>query len=348
MDIYVVTFAQIRRVIIVSITILLGLVSLPEISIMVRHMNGVAEGVELEGQPVSGCLPHEVKSLVENMAKHIYRSPINAGYFQETGELIPEVDGVDVDLEGTVRKVLEAKPGEKVNLIKYRVTASRDRSYYIPVYEAGTKQPQVSLTFNVAWGEEEIPHILDTLRQTQTHATFYFVGSWVKKFPELVQEIDKDGHEIANHGLYHGHPAQMGRDELVRLIQANHELLKDTINKEPVRLFAPPYGEFDQDVLSVAGDLGFRTILWSVDTVDWKRPAPEVIRERVKSKIRPGGIILMHPTAPTRDVLRQLITDLKEKGLQPVTVSQLLKNTAENKPDSDGMDQATEIDGARQ
>jgi probable sporulation protein (polysaccharide deacetylase family) len=338
LDIYVVTFAQIRRLIIIGITIMVALISLPQIPAMVRHINGVAEGVELEGQLISGYLPHEVKSMVRSMAKHIFRSPINAGYFQETGELIPEVDGVAVDVEGTVRKVLEAKPGEKVSLVKYRVTASRDRSYYIPVYEARTKRPQVSLTFNVAWGEEEILHILDTLRQTQTHATFYFVGSWVKKFPELVREVAKDGHEIANHGLYHGHPAQMSRDELVRLIQTNHDLLKNTIDKEPVRLFAPPYGEFDQDVLSVAGDLGFRTILWSVDTVDWKRPAPEVIRERVKSKIRPGGIILMHPTAPTRAVLRQLILDLKEKGLHPVAVSQLLRDNGETVTETDDMD----------
>lgn len=325
MQIILLSSQTIKRTVLGFILILSILTALPYIPVVVRSWHGVSRGVTLEGKPVGGLYRHEIKQRVMELARDIRRAPRNAGYFQETGELIPEKDGLEVDVAGTVRAVMNAKPGARLRLHTYRVTAALDRSYYQPIYEGNPTRNQVSLTFNVAWGEEEIPRILEILRETRTHATFYFVGTWVEKFPELVQAIFAGGHEIANHGLYHGHPAQMGRDALVRLIDENQRLLKRTIGREPAKLFAPPYGEFDQDVLSVAGDLHYRTILWTLDTVDWKRPAPEVIRERVRSKIRPGAIVLMHPTAPTTAALRWVIEDLRAKGLKPVPVSQLIR-----------------------
>jgi probable sporulation protein (polysaccharide deacetylase family) len=270
-------------------------------------------------------LPNELKSEIGKIATEIVRPPRNAGYFQETGELVPEMDGIAVDLPGTYRRVIHAQTGEHLKLITYKVTAARDRSFYIPIYEGSQARNEVALTFNVAWGEAEVPKILAILKEEKVKATFFFVGTWVEKFPELVRDIANAGHEIANHGFYHGHPAQMGRHDLEGLILDNQRILKMTIEREPVKLFAPPYGEFDQDVLNVAGDLGYRTILWTVDTLDWKRPAPEVILERVQQKTRPGTIILMHPTVSTAKALSQLIRGLRKKGLEPGTVSGVLQ-----------------------
>lgn len=325
MRVYVVTEKKLRGFVAAIIIFSIVLIVLPQLPAVRRWRYGTPKGVVLQGQPVGGLMPDEVRAIIAGLAEQHGRQPHNAGYFAETGELIPEKDGIAVDIEGTLKKVLSAKEGEHVQLITYVVTAARDRSYYLPVYEGNTDRPEVSLTFNVAWGEEEVPKILAILKETKVTATFYFVGTWVKQFPELVREIAAAGHEIANHGLYHGHPAQMNREELVRLIEANQKLLAETCGKQPVKLFAPPSGEFNQQVLSVAGDLEYRTILWTVDTVDWKRPAPEVIRERVQSKVRPGAIVLMHPTAPTTAALRSIINDLKAKKLRPVTVSQILK-----------------------
>lgn len=325
MRVYVLTEQKIRRFILWFTVLGLIIIGFPRLPMVRRWQHGAAKGVVLEGRPVGGLLPHELRGIIARLAEEHGRQPRNAGYFKETGELIPEKDGLVVDIEGTLKKVLTAKEGEHVQVITYVVTAARDSSYYLPVYEGNPDRGQVSLTFNVAWGEEEIPKVLAILKQTDVKATFYFVGTWVKKFPELVREIERQGHEIANHGLYHGQPAQMNRDELVRLIETNQKLLAEVCDKQPVKLFAPPSGDYNQQVLSVAGDLGYRTILWTVDTVDWKRPAPEIIRERVRNKIKPGAIVLMHPTAPTVAALKLIIDDLKAIHLRPVPVSQLLK-----------------------
>ena len=289
-----------------------------------RKLFGVRKGVTLEGESMARLLPEEVKKVVTELAKLYSIEPRNAGYFPEPGEVIPEQDGRGVDIETTVARILKAAPGENVNLVTFAIPATVGKDYFTPIFQGPSTHKRASLTINVAWGEEELPEMLAILKQQGVKATFFFDGDWVKKFPDFVRQISKDGHEVANHGLYHGHPAQMGRDELRRLIVENYMLLKDVIGKEPAKLFAPPYGEFNEQIVSVAGNLGYRTIMWTIDTIDWKRPAPEVIFRRVVDKIKPGAIILMHPTVPTVVALEGIIKTLKSQGYSLVTVSQLL------------------------
>jgi len=81
-------------------------------------------------------------------------------------------------------------------------------------------------------------------------------------------------------------------------------------------------------VLEAAEELGYRTVLWSIDTIDWQRPAPEVISERVLNKMANGAIVLMHPTAPTVNALPGIIKSLKEQGYQLTTVGELLEKSS--------------------
>ena len=65
-------------------------------------------------------------------------------------------------------------------------------------------------------------------------------------------------------------------------------------------------------------------VLWSLDTIDWQHPSPSTIRQRILSRVQPGDIILMHPTAETVQVLPEMIAGIRAKGLQLVTLNQLL------------------------
>ncbi len=308
-----------------SFLVLLGLATLARWPETARSLYGVKERVTLEGLPVERLLPGEVRALVEELAERYFIQPQNAGFFPETGEVLAEREGRGIDIDRTVEKVLKARPGENLSLVTYSIPAAVTRDYFSPVFQGNPERKEVSITVNVAWGEEEIPGMLEVFRQNSVQATFFFVGDWVKKFPDLVRAISTDGHEIANHGLYHGHPNTMSRDELNRLILDNARLLAEVTGEPPAKLFAPPYGEFNEQVVSVAGNLGYRTILWTIDTVDWKRPAPEVIARRVLEKIEPGAIILMHPTAPTVAALDGIIKSLKAQGYTLVTVGRLLR-----------------------
>jgi len=192
-----------------------------------------------------------------------------------------------------------------------------------PVLMGDPSLPRVALMFNVDWGEEYIPDILQVLEEGRAKATFFVTGTWAQKHPELLRRIAGAGHEVGNHGYSHAHPAQLDRKGNERLIMENEALLRDILGCEPARVYAPPYGEYSEESLLAAEDLGYRTILWTVDTVDWRRPPPTVVRERA-SKASSGSLILMHPTEPTRLALPGILVDLKERGLNPVTVTQIL------------------------
>lgn len=315
---------QLRRAIYLFITLIIITGILVGWRRMARQFIGVKAGVRLEEYPVSGFLPEEVTRIVKAMAVKMNREPQNAGYFAETGEIIPARPGRSVDVAATVNMVCSARSGADLKVLISNIPPAVSDDFFKPVYHGRPECPRVALAINVAWGEEYIPDLLKIFQEEKVKATFFLVGTWVKAFPELVKSLDAAGHELANHGLEHGHPTQMNREQLKQLILGNTALIGSVSGKKPAQLFAPPYGELNTLIVSTAGELGYRTIMWSVDSVDWKRPAPEIIIERVLSKIKPGGIILLHPTVVTKVAMKDLIRGLRKKGLEPGTVSSVL------------------------
>lgn len=315
---------QLRVVILTGIILMVACGLFLNSERIIRRIFGVKNDVWLENRNVAGMLPQELTKLVTAMAQQVNRQARDAGYLPETGEILAAKPGKRVQVAETVQQVCLAKAGSRLKLKIVEVAPGISEELFKPVYHADIAIPKVALTVNVAWGEEYLPEMLRILKEEQVKATFFFVGTWVKAFPELVREIAAAGHEVANHGLYHGHPLQMKGEELRRIITENNLLIAEILGKEPARLFAPPYGEVNPQIAATAGELGYRTIMWSVDTIDWKNPTPETLLNRVLTKIEPGGIILMHPTVATQTALRPLIRALKKRGLQPVTVSELI------------------------
>lgn len=197
-------------------------------------------------------------------------------------------------------------------------TGGPDQAYF-----HGIKgKDQVSLTINVDWGGEYIPGMLDCFSDYDIKVTFFVTGKWAEKNPELLSKMAEE-HEIGNHGYSHLHPKQLSRNGLIDLIKKNEEIIKGITGQTPHH-FAPPYGEQDQRIVSIASSIGYKTIMWSADTIDWQRPAPEIIEQRAVNKIDDGGIILMHPTEPSLAALPQIISRIQERGFKFVTVSQLI------------------------
>lgn len=316
---------QLQLVLIIAILLMLVIGVFINREPISRKIYGVKSGVKLEGRSVQGMLPQELTGLVKLWASKINREPVNASYYPETGEIIPAQPGRNVKVAETVNKVCLAPPGSNLKLLIAELQPEITEEYFKPVYHGNPDSSRVALAINVAWGEEYLPEMLKVLAEEKTKATFFLVGAWVKVFPDLTKELIRYGHELGNHGLYHGHPLQMKREELKRIISENERLIQSVTGRKSVNLFAPPYGEISPLIVSAAGELGYQTIMWSVDSVDWKNPAPEILLNRVLSKIEPGGIILLHPTAPTKTALKELIRSLRKKGLEPGTVSGVLE-----------------------
>lgn len=193
-----------------------------------------------------------------------------------------------------------------------------------PYYHGNASKPQMSLTINVDWGEEYIPLMLQILEQKGVKATFFVTGKWASKYPGLVRQIHAAGHEIGNHGYSHAHPNQLSDGQLIEHLKKNEEILHGIIGVR-THLYAPPYGEYNKRVVQIADAQGYRLIMWTADTIDWQRPTPQVIQERVLKKASNGGIVLMHPVQQTTQALPGMIDGLKAQGYQLVTVSENLQ-----------------------
>lgn len=193
-----------------------------------------------------------------------------------------------------------------------------------PVYQGNEKEKTICLMVNVFWGEQYIQPMLDIFKQEGIPATFFIGGTWAKDFPDLVKEIAAAKQEIGSHGYAHPHPDNLSKTDNIKDIKKAEEIIYKTTGKRPL-LYAPPYGEKGPSVLKAAEETGYKFILWSVDTIDWQKPDPSVIVQRVLGKAHNGAFVLMHPTAPTVQALPTIIKDLKQKGYKFVTVGQALK-----------------------
>lgn len=288
-----------------------------------RLLTGVEPGVTVAGVLVGGKLESEVRRIVTELAKATAFLPQDAYWDAEANAVVPASSGRYVDIEQTVRRVMVSPAGTKVPLVVVNVNPSVPTENVQPIYRGPQHEPKMALTINVDWGQEVLPDMLKTLAEKNVKVTFFLTGRWAQKFPDDAKRLADAGHEIANHGLKHDHPKQLSDWELTRLICDNDAILKEVTGKS-APLFAPPYGEVDARIAAVAAKNGFRTIMWTIDTVDWKDPSPSTIVSRVVDKAVNGAIVLMHPKPNTLKALPEIIDRLHSKGFELVTVSELL------------------------
>ncbi|MBQ8761984.1 MAG: polysaccharide deacetylase family protein [Clostridia bacterium] len=188
-------------------------------------------------------------------------------------------------------------------------------------YKGNTEQKNVTLMINVYWGNEYLPNMLKTLEDNNVKTTFFVGGTWVNKFPELFLQIVEDGHEIGNHGYFHKDHDKLNYAQNSTEIMATHKLVREYTSKN-MNLFAPPSGAYSDITLKVASNLGYKTIMFSKDTIDWRDHDTNLIIKRATTKIENGDLILMHPTLNTAEALPSIIKSLKEQGFNLVTVSE--------------------------
>lgn len=196
----------------------------------------------------------------------------------------------------------------------------------LPIYSVFTDKKQVALTFDCAWGADDIDEILETLDQHGVKATFFMVGDWMRKYPEATKKIAEKGHDVASHSDKHPHVTEMGKEEIKKDIRFAHNTIKE-ITGIDANLYRAPYGEYNDTVVEAAKESGYYIIQWDVDSLDWKNYGKqEMIDCVLKHKnLSPGSIILLHnATKYTKDALPTIIEGLKGKGYKLVPVSQLI------------------------
>jgi len=205
------------------------------------------------------------------------------------------------------------------------------------IYSVQTDKKVIALTFDISWGDTRTEPILKVLEDKGVKkATFFLSSPWAKDHPEIVNHIVKGGWEIGSHGHKHVNYSSLNTDEEIKTqITTAHQILRDVTGQTP-NLIRLPNGDFDKRVLRIANELNYTVIQWDTDSLDWMNKGVDNIINRVVTKAHPGDIVLMHASdscKQTHEALPAIIDQLRAKGYEFVTVSEMLKQTqVDNKP----------------
>ncbi|NLY31051.1 MAG: polysaccharide deacetylase family protein [Firmicutes bacterium] len=197
-------------------------------------------------------------------------------------------------------------------------------SRLVPIYKVEVPDKRMSISFDAMWGVDYTDELLRILAENDVRTTFFLGGYWVEKYPEYVKKIVDAGHEIGNHTYSHPHLNNLSPAAIRQELERNHNNIKAITGTDSF-LFRPPFGEYSNKVIEVAEQLGYYTIQWSIDSLDWKDVSAQFIVDRILSQAGPGEIVLMHNNGKhTAEAVARFLPELKRQGFEIVPISELI------------------------
>ncbi|WP_090776196.1 polysaccharide deacetylase family protein [Shouchella lonarensis] len=182
----------------------------------------------------------------------------------------------------------------------------------------------VALTFDDGPHPNVTPSVLETLQQFDARATFYMIATQVSVYPDLANEVALQGHELGNHSVNHLDMTKLSSAKIADELEKTSAEIEKATGLQP-KTMRPPYGAYNEALLSVAETQQLPVINWSVDSLDWKSRNAAAVKQEVLNHVHNGAIILMHDIHPsTAEALPDVMSVLEEEGYEFVTVSELL------------------------
>lgn len=219
--------------------------------------------------------------------------------------------------------------------INHRQPVSPDLTKLYPkliLRQGNPKVKTIALTFDDGPDFNYTPKILDVLKKYNVKATFFVVGTQIQKYPATFRRMIQEGHEIGSHGFQHLKITELTDAQIRDILNKNNNLIMKQTGTRTVT-YRPPYGALDPHSIESIGKYGYKIVLWTIDSLDWRGLKKEQVIANVLPKLKEGYIILQHCAADsakenlsgTIEALPEIIKTAKNKGFQFVTVNQLLK-----------------------
>lgn len=194
----------------------------------------------------------------------------------------------------------------------------------LPIYSVDTPEKRIAISFDAAWGDEFTDDILDTLDKYNVKSTFFLVGFWVDKYPDWVKEISNRGHEVGNHSSTHPHMSKISKAQIIQELKETGDKIQGITGIQPT-VFRPPFGDYNNLLIETAEELGYYTIQWDVDSLDWKEMGVDPVVDRVTRNVKSGSIVLFHNNAKyIAEFLPMVIEKLQQQGYEIVPISDLI------------------------
>lgn len=194
----------------------------------------------------------------------------------------------------------------------------------LPIYSVETKDKKIAISFDAAWGDEFTDEILDILDEHKIKTTFFLVAFWIDKYPDMAKKIHERGHEIGNHSTTHPHMSRLSKEQIVNELKTTGDKIAEITGKDPV-VFRPPFGDYNNLLIETAEELGYSTIQWDLDSLDWKELGVQPVVDRIIRNVKKGSIVLFHNNAKhVSEFLPLVLEKLQEQDYEIVPVSELI------------------------
>jgi len=185
--------------------------------------------------------------------------------------------------------------------------------------------PFIAVTFDDGPSAKLTPKLLDLLAAHHIKATFFVIGENVAENSEIVAREAREGHEVANHTWSHANLTKISDEGIRGQVRRTDDAIRNATGNRPT-LMRPPYGSISaRQKKWINQEFGYKIVLWDVDPLDWRRPGPSVVCNRIVRNTRPGSIVLAHDIHPgTIEAMPCVLNQLQAKGFKFVTVSELI------------------------
>ncbi len=194
----------------------------------------------------------------------------------------------------------------------------------LPIYSVDRSDNKIAISFDCAWGVEHTDALLKHLADANVHATFFTVQFWTEKYPDYIRKIDEAGHEIGTHSKTHSYMSKQSETEIRAELESSSAAITAITGKE-VKLFRPPYGDYNNLLIDTSNAMGIYPIQWDVDSLDWKDLSASDIASRICERVQSGSIILCHNNGlHTAEALPIVIDTLRAKGYTFVPIGELI------------------------
>ena len=199
---------------------------------------------------------------------------------------------------------------------------------YDAVFVGDPAKKVLYLTFDAGYENGCTEKILDTLKKHEVPAVFFLVGNYLEQNADLVRRMVEDGHIVGNHTMHHPDMSKISekaafQKELTQL----EELYQEITGEEMKKYYRPPQGNYSEDNLKMAKELGYKTVFWSLAYVDWNndsQPTVDYAFSKLLPRTHNGAVVLLHSTSSTNaEILDELLTKWKQMGYSFGTVEEL-------------------------
>lgn len=194
--------------------------------------------------------------------------------------------------------------------------------------KANSENKVVYLTFDAGYENGNVRKIVDILKEENVTGAFFVLDNLVRKNPDLIREMIKNGNIVANHTAGHKDITRFNtkedlREEIVKL----EKVFEENSGQAMQKYFRPPEGKLSEQSLKWLDEMGYKTVMWSFAYEDWNnnsQPSKEVAKKKILDNIHNGEVMLLHPTSKTNaEILKEIIVELKNQGYRFGTIDEL-------------------------